>query len=82
MRVNVALSQLLRYPIQPLDPTGLYERALDVAATHGLPSLYDALHVALAQMLGAELWTADRRLLGALGTAAPWVRDIGGYPLA
>jgi len=27
------------------------------------------------------LWTADGRLLGALGDAAPWVRFIADYPV-
>lgn len=30
---------------------------------------YDAVYVALAEELGCELWTADRRLAGAPGTA-------------
>ncbi|HZQ38120.1 MAG TPA: type II toxin-antitoxin system VapC family toxin [Dehalococcoidia bacterium] len=80
-RVDVAVAQLLRYPISSLDPSGLYERALDFAANHSLPTVYDALYVALAQQLGAELWTADQRLLSALGGAAPWVHDIAGYPM-
>lgn len=42
-RVDNALSQFLRYPIQPIDPPALYERALDFAAVHRLPSVYDAL---------------------------------------
>src|SRR5579883_2644518 len=60
-RVDTAVAQLLRYPITSLDPSGLYERALDFAANHSLPTIYDSLYVVLAQMLGAALWTADRR---------------------
>jgi len=37
--------------------------------------------VVLAQCLNTTLWTADETLLNALGTAAPWVRSIGAYPL-
>ena len=29
---------------------------------------------------GVDLWTADQRLLNALGTAAPWVRALSTYP--
>jgi len=79
--VDNALSQLLRYPIETLDPPALYERALDFAALHHLGAIYDALYVVLAQLFGAELWTADKRLLTALGGRAPWVRDISSYPL-
>ena len=77
-----ALAELLELPIELLAPFGLYERAITFAHAHNLPSLYDALYVVLAQMLSADLWTADRRLLNTLAGAAPWVRDIAGYPIS
>jgi len=40
----------------------LHCRALRLAAELALPAAYDAHYVALAQRLGAELWTADQRL--------------------
>ena len=79
--VDTALATFLLLPIQPLDPPGLYLRAFDIARQYNLPSTYDALYVALAQMLDAELWTADRRLYDIVATSAPWVRWIGDYPL-
>ena|SRR5579883_884676 len=79
-KVDRAVSRILRVPFELHQPADLYERALDLAATHRLPGIYDALYVVLAQMLGAELWTADRRLLTALAGATPWVRDIASYP--
>jgi predicted nucleic acid-binding protein len=36
---------------------------------------YDSFYLALAQRLGCELWTFDRRLANA--AAAPWVRYMG-----
>lgn len=60
-------------------PVELYEQAFAFARAANLPSYYDSLYVVLARPLGVELWTADRRLLDALGAAAPWVRFIGGY---
>ena len=77
-----ALATFLAIPVQLLAPAQLYERALTFARTHNLPSLYDSLYVVLAQILGVEFWTADRRLLNALGPNTPWVRFIGDYPLA
>lgn len=77
-----ALTAFTAVNVQSYFPTGLYERALAFAAAHGLPSLYDSLYVVLAQLLGVELWTADRRLLDALGGSSPWVRFIGDYPLS
>lgn len=66
----------------PLRVPGLYHRAVTFAKTYHLQSVYDSLYVVLAQILQTELWTDDRTLLNALGTAAPWVRWIGDYPLA
>jgi len=77
-----AIVDLLDQPLEVLAPFGIYGHALDFATAHRLPSVYDAIYVVLAQMLGAELWTADQRLLTALNSAAPWVRDIASYPLA
>ena len=74
-----ALTTFLAIPVQALAPDQLYQQAFEFARTANLPSLYDSLYVALARLLGAELWTADRRLLAALGSAAPWVRYIGDY---
>lgn len=74
-----ALQAYLALPVTSLAPTGLLEAAFTLAREHSLPSIYDGLYVVLAQLLGIELWTADRRLLNALGPSAPWVRFIGDY---
>lgn len=36
---------------------------------------YDSAYLALAEALGAELWTADRRLTNAAGQ--PWIHYLG-----
>lgn len=75
-----ALVQFLAYPIELIGLSDLYERAFHFARLHRLPSMYDSLYVVLAQMVESEVWTADQRLLQAIGSAAPWVRWIGDYP--
>jgi len=55
----------------------LHRRALGMAQERGLPAAYDAHYLALAERLGADLWTADRRLHQAVGAALPWVRLVG-----
>jgi predicted nucleic acid-binding protein len=52
----------------------LHRRALEMAGEHALPEVYDSHYLALAERLGAELWTADRRLQQAVGAVTPWVR--------
>lgn len=46
----------------------LHHQALRLAHELALPAAYDAHYLALAQRLGAELWTADRRLAQVAGT--------------
>lgn len=36
---------------------------------------YDSYYLALAEILGCDLWTADRRLFNAVNL--PWVRTVG-----
>lgn len=76
-----SLRMYFTIPIVLLSPPGLYEQAFAIASQYQLPSLYDAMYVTLAQRTGIELWTADQRLLTALGSEAPWVRDLSTYPL-
>jgi len=76
-----ALARFLAFPLALLNPTPLYQQAFAFARIHGLSNVYDSAYVVLAQFLNTTLWTADETLLNALGTAAPWVRSIGAYPL-
>jgi predicted nucleic acid-binding protein len=73
------LVQFLALPIRLQAPGALYDRALVLADEHDLPAVYDAQYVALAELLGATFWTADQRLLRALGGRLPFVRWIGDY---
>jgi predicted nucleic acid-binding protein len=75
-----AVRRFLAYPVALASPADLYGRAFAFATTHGLSAIYDALYVVMAQLLDAELWTADQRLLSTLGSRTPWVRFIGDYP--
>lgn len=77
-----ALGAFLAIPITAVTPGGLYERAFAFARLRALPSLYDALYVVLAQLGGTELWTADERLIAALGSSAPWVHALATYPIS
>ncbi len=54
------------------------ERILALALRFDI-SGYDAAYVAVAEELGAELWTADRRLHEATRGDLRWVNWIGNY---
>lgn len=79
IEARLAITSFLRLQIDVLSPAGLYERAFDLARAYGLPSIYDGLYVALADLVGGDLWTADRRLLQALGGQLANVRWLGDY---
>ena len=58
----------------------LHRRALALANELGLPATYDAHYIALAEMYGCELWTADERLVNQLAGRLPFVRLLADYP--
>ncbi len=74
-----ALERFLALPVELELPRELHQAALELADARGLPAVYDAHYVALAQMLRCELWTADRNLAGAVQGKLPFVRWIGDY---
>ncbi len=76
---RVVLARFLVIPISFQAPEALYDRALVLADDYNLPAIYDAEYVALAGLLGATLWTADQRLLRALGGRLPFVRWIADF---
>ncbi len=59
------------------DSRALQPRALDLAARFGQPRAYDAQYLAVAELLGGELWTLDRRLANAVAGQLPWVHYVG-----
>ena len=57
----------------------LHRRALELAGQLGQGAVYDAHYLALAENLGCELWTADRRFYRAAGSSVDSVRWIGEF---
>jgi len=53
----------------------LHVQALMLARQYALPATYDAHYVALAERMGAQLWTLDQRLYRSVGHL-PWVHTI------
>jgi predicted nucleic acid-binding protein len=73
MRAFVALE------IATIPTSDLLKHALQIAMAWDR-SFYDSLYVALAVSAGAELITADERLVNALGSRFP-VRWLGAFPI-
>jgi predicted nucleic acid-binding protein len=71
--VRLAQQAALSIPLSLHGDADLHRRALEMAGRLSLPATYDAHYLALAQALGAEFWTADRRLFQAVHPPLPWV---------
>lgn len=79
--LSVAMANLedfLRLPIMLLGEPDLYRQALRLTDAFSLGG-HDAQYVALAQMLGCDLWTDDQRVLRAIAGRLPFVRWLGAY---
>lgn len=72
-----AIDLLLEMPIGLHLGEELHRGALNFAERFHLPAAYDGHYLALANRLGAELWTADRRLVNTVQPHLPWVRLVG-----
>ncbi|MBC7264069.1 MAG: type II toxin-antitoxin system VapC family toxin [Chloroflexi bacterium] len=72
-----ALEVALSLAIELLDPPGLSLRALDLAVRLNRPAAYDAYYLALAEMMGAEFWTADEKLYNAVRDEFPHIHWVG-----
>ena len=73
------LDQFLTFSVELHIPSGLHRAALILADAYQLSAAYDAHYVALAQVMGCDLWTADKRLWRELDGRLPFVRGIADY---
>jgi predicted nucleic acid-binding protein len=76
---RVAVGDLFDLGVEtaPMDQE-LCRSAFEWAERLGQARAYDGFYLALAERLGAELWTADGRLArGAQQAGAVWVRGVG-----
>lgn len=70
----------VQFSVRLVIPQELYEEAFNLAERFNLPTVYDTHYLALAKLLGCDLWTADQGLLNALGEKLPYVKWVGRYP--
>ena len=71
------LATLMRSGVQLQDASRLHPRAMELASELRQGAVYDAHYLALAESLGCELWTADRRFQRIAADAGYPVRWVG-----
>lgn len=64
------LKELLDFGLTTRSEVAFRRPSLQIAARYRLPSLYDAVYLALAEAEDAALWTADGRLHRTMGGKA------------
>ena len=74
---DLVLDAALSLPVRLHSSPELHRRALRLAADASLPATYDAHYLAVAEQVGAELWTADRRLAKQSARSSIVVRLLG-----
>jgi len=74
-RAAAARADVLELPITLASLEDVAERVWErFVLEFDLPTVYDALYLALASDLGCELWTEDYRLYRAVHDRLSWVR--------
>ena len=69
----LAQDAVLALPVQLFSDNSLHKKAIQLATQFNLPAAYDAHYLGLAQHLGAEFWTADKKLFKKVKLALDWV---------
>jgi predicted nucleic acid-binding protein len=62
--------------IEIREPVDLYDVAWEFARRYNHPTIYDCCYLALAAVIGCELWTADLRLAHSVQPALSWIRIV------
>ncbi len=73
---DAAIAAFLGQAVSLLHPHGIEDTAWALARRLNLPTAYDAMYLALAELTGGELWTADRRFAAGLRRKAARVRLV------
>ncbi|MGD2049623.1 MAG: type II toxin-antitoxin system VapC family toxin [Chloroflexota bacterium] len=72
--VKEALEAALALPISLHGEADLHRKALNLTQRYSLSATYDVHYLALAEMLGVDFWTMDRRLFDTVSSDLHWVK--------
>lgn len=73
------LAGFLSMGIEIRESPQLHLRALELAQELQRPAVYDTHYLALADILGCNLWTADEPFFNAVKEQQPRVKWLGDY---
>lgn len=76
-QADAAAARLVKLPVQRLDSPADVARAYELARRYDNCPVYDMIYVALAERLGAQLYTTDSKLCNRLAHLG-WVRGVTG----
>lgn len=73
------IAALRQLPVQLLQPTGLFQRAWELAREFDRSAAYDSHYLAVAEIVGCTFWTADKHLYNTVHPRLNWVHWLGNY---
>lgn len=76
LEIDEAMRSYELMSIELIQDRDLHIEALQFADRFRLPAAYDCHYLALANRLGIEFWTADRKLHRAVSNELPWARLV------
>lgn len=73
------LTGFLNMGIEVRESPQIHLRALELAQELQMPAVYDTHYLALADILGCDLWTADERFFNSVKERQPQVKWLGEF---
>jgi predicted nucleic acid-binding protein len=80
MAARQAYAGLDRIPVYITTHPQLRQRARAIAEQFAQRTVYDSTYAALAELLGCDFWTADKKFYDAVKATLPFVKYLPSYP--